>query len=139
MSIYSIWQRNLALTPCGLVICKPRLVSSSCLGVPCLEGKCKAMLTTQNKFSYMYIYSMDKVYFAFHRAMATYTVFVQWKTCGFWILFCLQVCRSLWGTNRLVSIMLFNCCFLSATGHSRPSCHAVHPQNSHSLYACPAW
>lgn len=41
MSLSSIWQRNLASTPCGLVIYKPRSVWSSCSGVPCLEGKNK--------------------------------------------------------------------------------------------------
>lgn len=55
---YSIWQRNLASTPCGLVICKPQLVSSSCLGVQYSEGNFKTMLTTQNRFSYVYVYRL---------------------------------------------------------------------------------
>lgn len=39
--VSSIWQRNWASTPCGLVTCRPRWVLSSCLGVPCLEGECR--------------------------------------------------------------------------------------------------
>lgn len=37
--VSSIWRRNWASTPCGLVTCRPWWASASCLGVPCLEGE----------------------------------------------------------------------------------------------------
>lgn len=39
VSLFSIWQRNLALTLCGLAIYKPPWASFSFLEVLCLEGK----------------------------------------------------------------------------------------------------
>lgn len=43
------------------------------------------------------------------------------------VFFFWQVCRSIWGTDSFVPGMCFNCCLLSAAGHSRHSSHVVHP------------
>lgn len=118
MCLYSIWQRNLALTPCGLVICKPRLVWSSCLGVLCLEGK--------NEF------------FSQHITKAAVQMFLPLRelvvsVCDW------QVWRSFRSTDSLDCGMCVYSRFLSAVGHSRPSHHAVHTQTAYSLYACSTW
>lgn len=39
VALYSIWQRSLASTRCGLVICKLQLELFSCSGAQCLEGE----------------------------------------------------------------------------------------------------